>query len=451
MATHLDDTPVHLRGNGRPVSEEQTLTDLKVTGTIPPELDGRYIRTGTNPFSGYSAHPFMGDGMVHGVRLRGGKADWYRNRYVQTPFITNPDIDSNDPSIMMDMKASRANTHVVGHAGKIYVLEEAHFPYLIDGNLDTLGPTDFNGVLKSSFTAHPKICPETGEMLAFGVNPMPPYLRYHRVSPEGDLIQVEDITIGGPVMMHDFNITRNYVIFMDLPAVLSLEMAMSGETMPIRWDDNYPSRFGVMPRDGNDAQVKWFDLNPCFVFHPMNAFESGDKVILDVLRYPYVWRDSALDMPPAVLWRYTLDMTTGKVHEEQLDDVATEFPRVADSVVGLDYRFGYAMRLDDRDDIGDSISSRGGVRKYDMQTGATTDLDYGPGRVGGEPVFVPREGSQAEDDGYLMTFVYDAGKDASELVITDAATMDADPIAAIDLPRVPSGFHGSWIPSSIAG
>ena len=130
MATNLDDIPVHLRGNGRPTSEEKTVTDLKVTGTIPPELDGRYVRTGTNPFSGHSEHPFMGDGMVHGVRLRDGKAEWYRNRYVQTPFITNPDLNSNDPSIMMDMNASRANTHVLGHAGKIYILDDHGSSYI---------------------------------------------------------------------------------------------------------------------------------------------------------------------------------------------------------------------------------------------------------------------------------------------------------------------------------
>ena len=157
MAALPEDTPSHLRGNGRPVTEELTLTELKVTGTIPAELDGRYVRNGANPLSGFSAHPFFGDGMLHGVRLRGGKAEWYRNRYVQTPFIKNPDVDVLDPSVMMDMASSKANTHVVGHAGKILALEEGHFPYVMDGNLDTVGPTDFNGALQGSFTAHPKI------------------------------------------------------------------------------------------------------------------------------------------------------------------------------------------------------------------------------------------------------------------------------------------------------
>jgi carotenoid cleavage dioxygenase-like enzyme len=178
MNAALEDTPAHLLGNGRPVTEEQTLTDLTVTGSIPDDLDGRYVRAGANPFTGTSAHPFIGDGMLHGIRVRDGKAEWYRNRYVQTPFITDPSTDALDLSVMMDMKSSKANTHVVGHAGKIYALEEGHFPYEMDGELNTVGPTDFGGVLTGSFTAHPKICPITGELLAFGYSAMEPYLHY---------------------------------------------------------------------------------------------------------------------------------------------------------------------------------------------------------------------------------------------------------------------------------
>ena len=144
-----DSTPVFLQGNGRPVTEERTVTDLAVTGSLPAELDGRYIRNGANPLTGVADHPFFGDGMVHGVRLRDGKAEWYRNRYVQTPFIANPDIDILDPAVLMDVKASKANTNVIGHAGKIFALEEGHLPYVLDGELTTVGPTDFGGMLSS--------------------------------------------------------------------------------------------------------------------------------------------------------------------------------------------------------------------------------------------------------------------------------------------------------------
>ncbi|HIG39646.1 MAG TPA: dioxygenase [Gammaproteobacteria bacterium] len=449
MAAVLDSTPVHLRGNGRPVVEEQTITELKVNGSIPSELDGRYVRTGANPLSGTSAHPFFGDGMIHGVRLLEGRAEWYRNRYVQTPFIANPSVDILDPSVMMDMKSSKANTHVIGHAGKILALEEGHFPYVVDGDLGTVGSTDFGGVLKGSFTAHPKICPVTGELLAFGYSALEPYLRYLRVSAAGDLVQTENITVGGPTMMHDFNITRNHVIFMDLPAVFNMELAMSGD-MPIRWDDNYPARLGVMPRDGTDAQVTWYDINPCYVFHPMNSYEEGDTIVLDVARFSHMWRESSMDFPSPELWRWTIDTVTGKVSEEQIDDMAAEFPRVADSVVGLKHRYGYMMGMSEPGNSDDPMSASGAILKYDREKGERSEIQFGRGRVGGEPVFVPTENPNSEDDGYLMTYVYDASSDSSSLVIMDAATMDSTPVASIDLPRIPNGFHGSWIPASVA-
>ncbi len=449
MAAVLEDTPTHLQGNGRPVTEEKTISELKVVGSIPSELDGRYVRTGANPLSGTSAHPFFGDGMVHGVRLRDGKAEWYRNRYIQTPFIKNPSVDILDPSVMMDMKSSKANTHVIGHAGKILALEEGHFPYVIDGDLGTIGPTDFGGALKGSFTAHPKICPVTGELLAFGYSPLEPYLRYLRISASGELVQTENITVGGPTMMHDFNVTRNHVIFMDLPAVFNLELAMSGD-MPIRWDDDYPARLGVMPRDGTDEQVTWYDINPCYVFHPMNSYEDGDTIVLDVARFSHMWRESAMDFPSPELWRWTINTVTGNVSEEQIDDRGAEFPRVADSVIGLKHRYGYMMAMSDLGADDDPTNTSGAILKYDRDSGKRTEIEFGPGRMGGEAVFVPSANPAAEDDGYLMTYVYDASTDKSSFVIMDAATMDNTPLASIELPRIPNGFHGSWIPASVA-
>lgn len=446
MSAVAETTPSHLRGNGRPVTEELTLADLKVNGKIPEELNGRYVRTGPNPITGTSTHPFLGDGMLHGMRLRDGKAEWYRNRYVQTPFITDPSVDVLDLSVMMDMKSSKANTHVMGHAGKILVLEEGHFPYVVDGQLDTVGPTDFEGALTGSFTAHPKICPTTGELLAFGYSALEPYLRYLRVSADGKLVQTENITVGGPTMMHDFNITQNNVIFMDLPAVFNLELAMTGE-MPIRWDESYPARLGVMPRNGNDTQVRWFDINPCYVFHPLNSYEDGDKIIIDVARFSHMWKASTMDFPPPELWRWTIDTVSGKVHEEQVDDRPAEFPRVADSVIGMKHRYGYLAGMSQTKDPSEAS---GAILKYDRETGIRSDIEFGRGRTGGEPVFVPAANSSAEDDGYLMTYIYDASSDSSSFVIMDAASMDSEPVASIDLPRIPGGFHGSWIDASVA-
>jgi carotenoid cleavage dioxygenase-like enzyme len=251
-------------------------------------------------------------------------------------------------------------------------------------------------------------------------------------------------------MMHDFNVTRNNVVFMDLPAVFDLDAAMRGE-MPIHWGEDYPSRLGVMPRNGTDADVRWYDIDPCYVFHPMNSYEDGDTIVLDVARMSHVWRESMMDFPSPSLWRWTIDTTTGKVREEQIDDRPGEFPRVADSVVGLHHRYGYMMAIPENPSYDDPMSQSGAILKYDRTTGQRTEIDLGRGCIPGEPVFVPAEGATAEDDGYLMTYVYDASSDTSRLIVMDAATMDDAPIATVELPRIPFGFHGSWVPSAVAG
>jgi carotenoid cleavage dioxygenase len=441
-----------LEGLFAPVRVEVTVTELPVSGTIPAHLDGRYVRNGPNPIDERDPatyHWFTGEGMVHGVRLRDGKAEWYRNRYVQTPFLSNAALGDVDDETITNMANSKANTSVIGHAGRILALEEGHFPYRLDGDLGTVGPFDFDGRLTGSFTAHPKLCPVTGELLAFGYFFLEPFLTYLRVSADGALVQVEPITVGGPTMMHDFNVTEHHVIFMDLPAVFSLELAMKGE-MPIHWDDDYPARLGVMPRTGTDADVRWFDIDPCYVFHPMNAYEDGDDIVIDVARLDHIWRDGGLDFPDPMLHRWTISTASGTVREEQVDDRPAEFPRVPDAHVGLRHRYGYMTAGLGEGMLGDLDAASGAILKYDRETGTQTALELGRGRMPGEAVFAPAASGAAEDDGYLMTYVYDSATDSSQFVVLDAATMDPEPIAAVDLPRIPFGFHGSWIPTSVA-
>ena len=173
------DLPWHLTGNRAPVFDEVTLTDLEVKGAIPTDLRGRYFRNGANPQTGHSNHWFLGDGMIHGVELADGKANWYRNRYVRTPMYANPDKDRMelylDPeTLSFDYNVSVANTHVIGHGGRIFALEEGSFPFELTPEADTIGPCDFDGKLTTAMTAHPKMCPETGELLMFGYSSLPP-------------------------------------------------------------------------------------------------------------------------------------------------------------------------------------------------------------------------------------------------------------------------------------
>ena len=274
-------------------------------------------------------------------------------------------------------------------------------------------------------------------MLFFSYALTPPYMTYHRVNADGALVQSEQIEVKGATMVHDFNVTRNHVIFMDLPLVWNMEAAASG--LPIQWSDEYGARLGVMPRDGSNDDVVWYDIDPCYVFHPMNAYEDGEKIVLDVCRSAMMMNPGVRD-EPAKLHQWVIDRAAGKVSEQALDDRSVEFPRVPDRHVGLPYRYGYTA------EFGSGGPAAVAFRKYDMESGTSTAHDLGAGRAGGEPVFVPRANAKAEDDGYLMSYVYDEVENKSDLVIVDATHMESDPLARVHLPtRVPAGFHGSWI------
>ncbi|MDH4170493.1 MAG: carotenoid oxygenase family protein [Acidimicrobiia bacterium] len=455
------DAPWHVIESRAPVFDEVTVLseDLEVVGSIPPELNGRYIRNTANPQTGWTEHWFIGDGMLHGIELANGKATWYRNRYVRTPQYAHPGADRLELALDMetftfDHSVSAANTHIIGHGDRILALEEGSFPYEVTPELDTVGPHTFGGALTGPFTAHPKFCPDTGEMLGFGYAQVEPFLTYYRVSPDGSLVQSTPITVTGPTMMHDFAASRNHAIFMDLPAIFDMELAMNGG-MPIRWSDDYPPRFGVMPREGGDGDVQWFDVEPSYCFHTLNAFDEGDETVVYGFRVPEIWRESAaMDMSgepdPAGqprLYEWRLDRASGKVSERYLDDASGEFPRIAEAVQGHPFRYGYSLGVTG---VEGSSGMGGAVYKYDLANGASKEVHRFPaGHENGETVFVPAEGGTNEDDGYLMTYVWKPETDTSYLAILDASNVTADPIAEVHIPRrVVAGFHSSWIPDA---
>ena len=436
--------PFHLRGNYAPVTDEISAENLEVHGSLPSELNGRYFRNGANPITGESAHWFLGDGMIHGVRLRDGKAEWYRNRWVQTPFYENPAKPAIDlENLDFSSKNSKANTHVVQHAGRILCLEEGHVPWEISKEMETLGPCSFDGRLDGSFTAHPKICPLTGEMLAFGYGLRPPYLTFYCVSPEGKLVQQQDIEIPAPVMMHDFNVTAQRVVFMDLPVVFDLDVALAGG-MPFSFRRDNGARLGVMNRSDTAGDLQWLDIDPCYVFHPVNSYDNGGSVIIDVARYPSMWEAGSDQFTTtAELWRWEIDTALGQVSETQLDDRPIEFARVADNRVGLEYKFGYAVSLDLSG--GSEASSGGALVKYDFENDQSEVWDFGKDKEPGEFVFVERDSAKSEDDGWLIGYVYNKAEDRSILAVLDATAPGEAPLAEVILPRrVPFGFHGSW-------
>jgi carotenoid cleavage dioxygenase len=442
----------YLTGNYAPVAEETTTLHLRVTGTIPNELDGRYLRNGPNPLGPIDAakhHWFTGDGMVHGVRLAGGRAQWYRNRWVRSPRVI--EALGEDPAGRELISGN--NTHVIGHAGRTWALVEAGSPPVeLSDELDTLGVNAFFGSLADKgFTAHPKVDPDTGDLhaICYSWPAWADHLQYVHVGANGRVVRTVNIPVPGMPMVHDTALTPNYVVVFDLPVTVNFEMAMAGSNFPFAWNDDYQPRVGLLPRRGTANDIVWVDVAPCYVFHPMNAYEDADgRVVIDLCRYESMFvhdRNGPFGDSVATLDRWTIDPKTRRVDEQRIDDRAQEFPRCNARVSTRPYRFGYCVGVD----AGGGFPS---IIKHDLQAGTRSTFEFGAGRHGGEPYFVARSGGHAEDDGYLITFVYDAGTAKSELVIIDARDLSASPLAQVFLPtRVPYGFHGSWIPDGATG
>ncbi|MFF3560917.1 carotenoid oxygenase family protein [Streptomyces sp. NPDC002574] len=446
MTTTTGTPPPHLAGNFAPVPDEITTTELEVTGAVPPELAGWYVRNGPNPQDAASSHWFTGDGMVHGVRLDGGRAVAYRNRWVRTRTLESG-ARVYDERGNRDLAAGVANTHVVRHAGRTLALVESSLPYELScergHELETVGPYDFGGRLGTAMTAHPKTCPVTGELHFFGYGgPTPPYLTYHRADASGELTVSRPVDVPAHTMMHDFHLTSRHVVFMDLPVVFDLERATTVGGMPYAWCDTYGARLGVLRRDDPYGAVRWFDIDPCYVFHTLNAYEEaaadGTRLVLLGMRYPSLG-DGVAVTSPAHLWRWTLDLAAGTVREEQVSDLPGEFPRIDDRLAGLAARVGHATA---------APPAGGGpaaIHRHDLRGGGVTSHWFAPGRRPGEAAFAPAD-DRPGGPGWLMAYVYDAAADRSDLVVLDADDVSAPPVATIHLPRrVPEGFHGNWL------
>ncbi|MET9339968.1 carotenoid oxygenase family protein [Nonomuraea sp. NPDC003804] len=448
------------RGGFAPVAEEITAFDLPVTGRVPAELSGRYLRNGPNPLGlddPAAAHLFLGQGMVHGVRLRDGRAEWYRNRWVRSADVATRLGEEPRPGAVHADFDFAANTHVIGHAGRTFATVEAGGrPYELTYELDTVGPCDFGGTLPGGYAAHTKLDPHTGELHAIAYYFGWDHHQHVVIDPQGRVSRTVDIPVADAPMVHDLALTQRYVVIYDLPVTFSMDHAARGVPLPYSWNDDHPARIGLLPKDGG-GPVRWLEVEPCWIFHTLNAYDDGDQVVIDVVRYPKRFVDARLDLGGVpTLDRFTLDLTSDKVTETRLDDRAQEFPRADERLTSLPYRYGYAAAADDLADLvypGDSdledlpdTAFGNALIKHDLAAGTQETRELPRGVAAGEPVFVPAEGGVAEDDGYVMAFVNDPGRGATDLLILSAQDFTGEPVATVHLPaRVPLGFHGSWV------
>jgi carotenoid cleavage dioxygenase len=456
----------YLAGVYEPVLDELTDDGLEVIGEIPDDLNGVYVRNGPNPRYAPPGryHWFDGDGMVHAVRFRDGRAS-YRNRWVRTRAFGQESSASdalfsgvmenpagNPPlGLRLPLKDS-ANTDLVVFRQRLLALWYlAGEPYAVDPvTLETLGVDDFEGSRTCLVSAHAKVDEQTGELLFFDYGPVPPYMRYGVVGADGAVKHLVDIDLPGPRLPHDMAATEHYSILMDLPLVNDPVAARQGRHK-IVFQPEQPARFGVIPRHGGGDEIRWFEADPCYVYHSVNAWEDGDEIVLDLCRVtkpaprgdavgPLARMLSYLRLD-AHLYRYRFNLRTGATTEGALDDDNTEFPTINNALLGHRSRFAYTMRISPEPTL-----LFDGIVKYDTDTGATDRHWFGPGRWGSEAPFAPRPNGVAEDDGYLVSFVHDENSGRSEVEILDATDLGAGPIGRVLLPgRVPIGFHATWV------
>jgi len=454
-----------LDGNFSPVHEERDTEDMEVVGTIPGDLKGHFLRVGPNPvhvFSEEAYHTFDGDGMIHAIEFRDGKAR-YRNRFIENEGFKleqkRGDWVYKGMKSLMDPTPSRipegapssknlANTAFSYHNNTLYALHEPSQPTIISlPDLDTQGPTDFDGKLTHPFTAHPKIDKKSGEMIAYGYSFQAPFVSYSVIDQHGNLIHTSPITIPRSIFMHDFAATEKYTLFLDFPITLDVGRAIAGGPA-VDFEPQYGSRIGVMPRFGTDADVRWFDVETGVVIHTANAWDEGDEVVLQASRSNTADIAGAgtsegnnLQENQGRLHEWRINLKTGAVSERTLSETPCDFTRVNDDYACQKTRYVYAGIFNT-----ERAFTFDGVMKYDNESGVTTEHVYGPNRHGGEAVFAPKANGTSEDEGYLVCFVHDEAENQSECQIIDAQDITAGPIAIIIMPfRVPYGFHAGWV------
>ncbi|MDP3854095.1 carotenoid oxygenase family protein [Phenylobacterium sp.] len=451
----------YLSGNFAPVRSEDDF-DLEVTGEIPAGLKGTLYRTGPNPQFDPRGdyHWFGGDGMIHAFHVEDGKVA-YRNRYVRTPkwelenshgralfgSLGNP--MTTDP-VAMGQDSGVANTNIVHHAGRLLALEEGHMPFeMAERTLESKGyATDYRGKV----TAHPKIDAKTGEMVWFGYGvgdmPLSAGMSYGVTDASGKVVRRDDFQAPFAAMVHDFMVTETYVLFPILPLTASLERAMSGRPA-FAWEPEKGGRVGVMRRDGDVSSIRWFNVEACYVFHPMNAWEADGKLFADVMRYDSAPLFPLADGSPGqrtaarlVRWTFDLSGASDAIKEEALDDLDGEFPRFDERLSGLAYRHGWYAA----DPTNAKTIKQTAIAHLDHKTGKRQVYELNGGDMTSEPVFTPRSADADEGDGWLTAVVWRAGENRSDFLVFDAQDVAKGPIATAKLPRrVPFGFHGNWV------
>ncbi|KAJ7522675.1 hypothetical protein O6H91_18G022000 [Diphasiastrum complanatum] len=480
------DPSIQLVGNFAPVSEHPPQHDLPITGNLPQSLDGVYVRNGANPRYKPTAghHFFDGDGMIHAVRIKEGNAS-YCCRFTRTYRL----IEENKAGKAFFPKAigelhghggiarlllfkarsfcalvdesegmGVANAGLIFFNGRLLAMSEDDLPYAIsvqdNGELSTIGRFDFHGQLSDAMIAHPKKDPHTGELFSLSYNLLKqPYLKYYVFSADGQKRHPEvAISLTQPTMIHDFAITKNFVVIPDQQIVFKIHELLRGGS-PVVYDQSKPPRFGILPKyDTNESRMKWIEVPSCFCFHLWNAWEEDmqEIVVIGSCMTPpdSIFNESEEELK-SILCEIRLNTRTGSSSRRKLASMNLEAGQINLKYLGRKNRYAYLA-------IAEPWPKVSGIAKVDLQSqsgdAVVASFMYGEDCYGGEPFFVPKseDGSGAsEDDGFVLTFRHNEKTGQSDLLILDASSpCSLEFLASVKLPsRVPYGFHGTFLTS----
>ncbi len=459
----------YLNGAWTPQLEQVTATELDVIeGAIPHDIDGIYLRNTENqihdPLGRY--HPFDGDGMIHQINFQNGTAS-YRNRFVLTRCFDAEQeagrslwgglMDGPGVSVRPGFGAhgrlkDSSSTDIIVHAGKaISTFYQCGEAYILDPEtLAQEGPAPW--VPLDGISAHPKVDDRTGELMFFNYSKYVPYMHYGVVDRAGELTTYIPVPIAGPRLPHDMIYSENWAIINDLPLFWDAEL-LKRDIHAARMHDGLPSRFGLIPRRGDPQAIRWFEAEPTYILHFLNAYEDRDDVVMDAYfqedpmprpienadgyGHMMAYVDEHSFKPKLHRWRFNL--ADGTTREERLDDRILEFGTINQRRAGQRHRYVYS-----------STAKPGwflfnGFVKHDLDTGQSWHLPLAEGRFASEAPFAPRTSAVDEDDGYLVSFITDENRGTSECILIDCKHFDAGPVCRIALPhKISSGTHAHW-------
>jgi carotenoid cleavage dioxygenase len=422
-------------------------TELPCEGALPTGLDGLYARTGPNPSSLDSPRWEMADGMVHGVRMEGGRALWYRNRWITTPEVARRlgrDAPRQPPAMVAEGTGNHA---LVAHAGQLLACSDMALPYRLSTTLETLGITDFGGPLPAGSISHPKLDPATGSLHTLAYHFDAPYLRHHVIDARGQLLSSRELPVDRPIHVHDFALTRRWLLIFDMPRLFSEDALLEGRPQPYVWQPDAGARVGLIPREGHDA-VLWFDAPSQHIEHvaAVNGDGAGRLIVDLILGEAHAAAPTAGTSDATCLARWTLDPARGAMLTEILDGTPQGMPTGDPRTLIDGRRWLWTLALDEEAAPGSLGPRAGGLLRHDLRSGARERVRLGADLRVGEMILVPAHPRAAEDEGWLLGFCWEGEPSRAGLLVLDARAPDRGPVARLRIPgAVPPGAHGCWM------